>query len=78
MSDEIKRRIGQNLRRLRRNAKMTLAEVAWEIRIGTSTYRTWERGGFPEAVAALLRLAKLYGVSVDELLGEEDKQHDER
>lgn len=64
-------RIADRLRRHRKKNNLTTAQVAQELGIAASTYREWEIGrqirGEP-----YLRLARLFKISVAELLGGED------
>lgn len=61
--------IGENIKRLRRDRKLTQEEVAAHLGISFQTVSKWERGeGYPE-ITMLPALANYFGVSVDELIG---------
>lgn len=60
--------LARNLARLRQSRKMTQTELAERLFISNKTVSKWERGaGYPE-LPQLLRLADLFGVSVDSLV----------
>lgn len=64
-----------NLRAARKRKGLTQTEVANYIGIGQSGYSDWERGKAQRIDrSALARLALLFGVSVDYLLGNEDEE----
>ena len=59
----------ENLIRLRRDKKLTQAEVGEKLNYSDKTISKWERGeGVPD-LSALMELAALYGVSLDQLVG---------
>ena len=59
----------ENLIRLRREKKLTQAEVGEKLNYSDKTISKWERGeGVPD-LSALMELAALYGVSLDQLVG---------
>lgn len=66
----------QRLRRLRQQRGMTAKEVAEQIGVSPTTYREWEYGrsilGEP-----YLKLAKVFGVSVHELLSGLKNSHED-
>lgn len=57
------------LREVRKNKRLTQQQVADFIGIGQNTYSYWERGRNRIDDASLAKLSKLFGVSVDYLLG---------
>ena len=59
------------LRNLRRRAGLSQQQVAQALGIDRSAYTYLENGATELKLDRLLRLAKLYGVGVDELLPEE-------
>jgi transcriptional regulator with XRE-family HTH domain len=69
---------GQHLRTLRTAAWLSRADAARRARVPVSTLRGWENDrGFP-TLAALVRLAEVYGVSLERFAeGVEDPAEDE-
>ncbi len=60
--------IARNLARIRKKQHMTQSELAERLFISNKTVSKWERGvGYPE-LPQLLRIADLFGVSVDALV----------
>jgi len=57
------------LRELRKDRKMTQADVAKHLQIARETYTRHESGEREMTYDSLIKLAELYGVSVDYLLG---------
>lgn len=64
----------ENLKEARLNANMTQAEVAKAVGIAKNTYCNWERGTREPNILKIKALAKLFGISVDYLVGLE--KHD--
>lgn len=63
--DELKETLAANLVRCRKRAGLTQAEVAEKINYSDKAVSKWERGeGLPD-LAVLVRLADLYGVTLD-------------
>lgn len=73
----------ERLKKLREKAKLTQADVAKAIDVTPKTYRTWEIGAnigcsdsktypFTRDIEKLEKLADLYGVSTDYILGRSD------
>jgi transcriptional regulator with XRE-family HTH domain len=53
---------------------MTQRELAWHLQVSVQAVSKWERGyNYPD-LPLLLPLADLFSVSLDELLGREEKQ----
>jgi transcriptional regulator with XRE-family HTH domain len=69
--------LGPRLRELRQQAELTLAEVATESGIGVSTLSRLESGERRPSVDHLVKLARLYAVTLDELVGGGER-HDPR
>ncbi len=68
---EMNKRIGQNLACYRKAAGYTQAELAELINYSDKSVSKWEQGnGLPD-VMVLMQLAKLYKVTLDELVGED-------
>lgn len=60
--------LDKNITRLRKKVGLTQKELAEKLFISNKTVSKWERGaGYPE-ITQLLRLAKVFGVSVENLL----------
>lgn len=57
------------LKLLRTSAKLTQQEVAAHLGVERSTYVKYERGNSDPPSSALVKLADMFGVSVDYLLG---------
>ena len=65
-------KFNENLKKLRLDAGMTQAEVAKEIGVAKNTYCNWEGGTREPNILKIKMLAKLFGVSVDYLVGVEE------
>ena len=61
-------RFGDRLRAARRAVGLTQQEVADHLRIHRSTYTKYETRSVQPTFASLWKLARLVGVSVDDLL----------
>ena len=62
-------RIGPQLKAARRERHLSLEAVAERVGISKQNVWEWERGTFVPGARKLVKLAELYGVSVDRLLG---------
>ena len=63
--------IGQNIRRLRLENGMTQRELAHHLRVSVQAVSKWENDrAFPDLVL-LPDIAKMFGVTLDELFGRE-------
>ena len=68
---EPKINIAQNLTRLRKKQGLTQEALAEKLYVSNKTISKWERGaGFPE-ITQLFKLARFFGITVDELLRED-------
>ena len=68
---EINRKIGDNLAQYRKAAGLTQAELAEKINYSDKSVSKWESGnGIPD-VYTLIQIARVFGVSLNELVGEE-------
>lgn len=68
-TNEINRRIADNLIRFRKEAGYTQAELAEKINYSDKSVSKWESGnGIPD-VYTLMQLAQLYGVTLDDFVG---------
>ena len=66
---EINERIAKNLIHYRKATGLTQAELAEKINYSDKSISKWESAGGVPDVYVLLQLAKLYGVSIDDLVG---------
>lgn len=65
--------IGENIRRLRQKKGITQEQLAEVLNISNAAVSKWERGGsFPD-ITMLFPIADYFGVSVDELMGHNEK-----
>lgn len=67
-SREINEKIAKNLIYYRKRAGFTQAELAEKINYSDKSVSKWESGGGVPDVYVLMKLSKLYGVSIDELV----------
>ncbi len=71
MDDEkVKARIGANIAFYRKQAGMTQAGLAERLNYSDKAISKWERGESIPDVLTMMQLASLFGVSVDDLLGD--------
>ena len=66
-------KFSENLKRVRQDARMTQAEVAKIVGVAKNTYCNWELGTREPNILKIKALAKLFGVSVDYLVGFEEQ-----
>ena len=64
----------ENLQRLRKQAGLSQEEVAQKLFLSRQSISKWENGGAEPGIENLKALAKLYGVTVDELVGNEQPE----
>ena len=64
-------KIGKKIANLRKEKNMTQMELADKLGISFQAVSNWERGNSMPDIAKLPELAEIFGVSLDELLGEE-------
>ena len=64
---------GRNEKRFRENLKMSMNDVAEAVGVSKGSVNMWENNDVIPRNAVLLKLAKLYGVSIDTLLGYDEK-----
>lgn len=65
------------LKELRLNAKLRQEDVARCVEVDQASVSNWENGKNPPSGKYQKKLARLYGVSVDELLADtEQKKHE--
>ena len=65
---ETKKNLGEELKTCRTNCKMTQEFVAESLGVSRQAVSKWENGISDPSTSNLIALAKLYGVSVEELL----------
>lgn len=65
---ETKKTLGEKLKMYRTNCKMTQEFVAESLGVSRQAVSKWENGTSDPSTSNLLALAKLYGVSVEEIL----------
>ena len=65
---------GENLKRIRKEMKLTQAEMAKEIGISQSYIADIERNRKNISLAVVLRIAKGLNISVNELINDDIKQ----
>ena len=65
---ETKKNLGEELKTCRANCKMTQEFVAESLGVSRQAVSKWENGISDPSTSNLIALAKLYGVSVEELL----------
>ncbi len=71
MDDEkVKARIGANIAFYRKQAGLTQAGLAEKLNYSDKAISKWERGESIPDVLTMMQLASLFGVSVDDLLGD--------
>ena len=64
--------LGKRLKRLRTSRGLTQKELADSLHVTFQTVSKWENDENEPDIATLKRIAKLYGISLDYLLGDED------
>lgn len=62
--------VGRKIAKLRKNHNMTQLELADEMGISVQAVSNWERGNSMPDISKLPELAELFGVTIDDLLGE--------
>ncbi len=65
-------KFNENLKKARQDAHMTQEEVAVKIGVAKNTYCNWELGKREPDIMKIKALARLFGVSVDYLVGMEE------
>lgn len=66
--------LGERLRKLRLERKLTQREVAEQLGIGVSTLGMYEGGWREPDLDTLMKLARFYGVTTDYLVGVDDSE----
>lgn len=62
--------VGRNISELRRRCNMTQMELADKMGISFQAVSNWERGNSMPDISKLPELAEVFGVTIDQLLGE--------
>lgn len=65
--------VGAKISELRKKRNMTQMELADKMNISFQAVSNWERGNSMPDIGKLPELAQLFGVTIDELLGEESR-----
>ena len=65
---EVKKSLGETIREYRTNCKMTQEFVAESLGVSRQAVSKWESGTTDPSTSNLLALAKLFGISPEELL----------
>ncbi len=66
--------IAKNLASLRRKNKLTQAQLAEKLNYSDKAISKWEKGESLPSVEVLHKICKLYGVSMDYIVGDEKKE----
>lgn len=64
----------ERIKRLRLNNKMTMDSLAQKLNVTKSRISMWENNGTIPREDVLIQLSKLFGVSIDYLLGNEEQE----
>lgn len=64
----------ERIKKLRLNSNMTMDILAQKLNVTKSRISMWENNGTVPREEVLIQLSKLYGVSIDYLLGNEDME----
>ncbi len=62
--------IGNRLRILRKSARLSQSQIASLLEIDRSTYSYYETDKTLPSITLLIRIAKIYAITIDELIGE--------
>lgn len=71
-SEKLKMQVGSNIAAYRKRAGMTQADLAQRINYTDKAVSKWERGESMPDVQTLVQLAKLYSITLDELVADPD------
>ncbi|MGE7113966.1 helix-turn-helix transcriptional regulator [Lysinibacillus sp. NPDC047702] len=66
-----------NLIRFRKNLKLSQEEMAKKIDVARATYGAYERGTREPDIDTLTKLAEVFEISIDELVGHENTSNNE-
>lgn len=70
----MKETLGQRLSRLRKEKNLTQEDIANKVNISSQAVSKWENDLSSPDIDTLVRLANIFDVSLDELLGNENKK----
>lgn len=70
-SNEIAQRMGWNIKKLREQKGLTQQELAVRVDVAQATVANWESGRREPDINILIRIAKLFNVTLDELVMKE-------
>ncbi|EKM18593.1 TPA: helix-turn-helix transcriptional regulator [Vibrio harveyi] len=68
--------LNENIKRLREEKGVTQIEIAQAVGTSAKTVMNWESGKTEPKASELLMIAKRLGVSVNEVLGQEESKHE--
>lgn len=71
--ESVGKRIGKNIAAYRRGANLTQAELVQKINYSDKSVSKWESGNGVPDVYVLMQLADLFGVTMNDLVGEDAK-----
>ena len=66
--------IGANIKRLRVHQGMTQKNLADKLFVSAQAVSRWENDEVEPSISTILEISKIFGVSVDEILGVETKE----
>ncbi len=70
--------IGNNLKRIRKKAKLTQEDIAICFGKDRSTYTCWETGRSYPSLKNIIRLSKIFNVTIDDIIfGDETDEADD-
>lgn len=69
--EELKKNIAHNITSLRKNGGMTQAELAEKLNYSDKSVSKWERGDGVPDILVLHKISELFGVTLNEIIGEE-------
>lgn len=70
--------IGQNIKRLRVERNMTQKELADRLYVTAQAVSRWEKGDVEPSLRTVSELAKIFGVSTDEIIGTLNEKEEEK
>ena len=68
--------IAENIAEYRTKNNMTQEELAYQVGVSRQAVTKWETGESAPELSKLIRIAELFGLSVDKLLGRESTLYD--
>ena len=70
METQLKAIVAQNLIELRKSKNMTQSELGEKLNYSDKTISKWENGDSSPDLSALCKIAKVYGITLDDLTQE--------